>query len=753
MKRFISALAFCTFLLVVLGFILFPRAEAKIDPLRAFLDQPAPHPPNPLVKTRMPPYGNMANMSVYDREEMKPPADDAPIEVLISYWSTRAVNYSKERHMPRPSDAVLERFYAEIAKDARVLPRLLYALPDDGRTAELAQQIYEREGTGGVFAKGQRNQIKEWLINNSPSYSGDLVRRASSVREDGEYLTNHEDLLALTRIDYAQAKPIIDRLYSDSSQKVPQVLAKWARYRHALQTDSTSDIDTYRDELKAVVEDKTATPAMRDLAMDAIAREKSWPGRDDWYYSLLGDETLADLRVNGRSFTGLTTMLLMSPDDKYVDKMLELARSENKTVRAAAVRNLTIRLNTRNPEILRALLPWLDDPKWVPDYNGYRSSYINMLASQPFPEAVPGLIRLIDEQADVASRQNANNAANRPIATTANTASNAASAVANAAASAAADAMARAARMIEDQQRFPYRNAAIEALARQKDSRAVPTFRRLLNEIDLYGRTRVVNAILECNGFTLQEQLDGLETAAKSVKIQMDAEEMRNDPTLANTAANAVAIVGSGNRAYKPASIDDFEVMQITRPQPISPEQLRGFIGQGLLQRPEISDELAEALVDKIEAVEPKEPAIAAAYRRMILNWNNSAINKLLLRDLKRGIADVSVMNRLIAQRAELREKHSAELIDLRRGKGAAAGFASCMFESRDENVLLMESDDEYAKIALLGCARLIRAPLPVLKVAAELRSQNALLKLAAERYLESEDSRESRDIVRAAPA
>ncbi|MCV4755008.1 hypothetical protein OFC37_36665, partial [Escherichia coli] len=75
-------------------------------------------------------------------------------------------------------------------------------------------------------------------------------------------------------------------------------MATWALYRHALETNSLADIERYRDELKAIVEDKTATAAMRDLALDALVKEKEWSGRDEWYLSLLADETLQDLKVN-----------------------------------------------------------------------------------------------------------------------------------------------------------------------------------------------------------------------------------------------------------------------------------------------------------------------------------------------------------------------------------------------------------------------------------------------------------------------
>ena len=738
MKRFFSALGFCTLLLGVLGFILFPTATAKTDPLRAFLDQPAPRPPYPLVKNKQ----SAFRSELLQLSRSKVPADDAPIEVILQYWEIMNSGFSTERHTPKPSPAVIDRLYAEIDKDPSILLRVLNVLPDDQRTTALAQQLYDSQSPGVGRSRYDQSRLKEWLSLHSRTHVQDLARRAAQVREDGEYLTNHEDLLALTHVDYDQAKPIIDRLYSNSSQKVPQVLAKWARYRHAIETNSLSDIETYRNELKAVVEDKSATAAMRDLALDGLIREKEWPERDEWYYSLLEDDTLADLQVNGRSFTGLTTMMLMTPEEKYIDKMIELVKSSNKTVRSAAARNLSLRLGTQNPDVFRALLPWLEDPKWVTDTNA-RAVYIRSLRLLNIPEAVPGLIKLLDERGEAQGDYVVYPAANRPAAN-------------RPAANAVANSIARSS--VDDSDRFPFRMDAVEALAKLKDPTAAPPLRRVLNEADLYGRSRIVNAILACNGFTINEQLDGLQAAALGVSADIDIENA-DDPSDANAAnhsANAMRTVNAAMVAVNAAMVaanamaNATAASQIQKLRPLTPEELRTYVGQALMQQSEISDDLASAIVDRIETIEAKEPKTAAAYRRIVLRWQNSAINALLIRDLKRGIYDVPAMNRMIGQRAQLRQKHGSELMVLRSVNGVPAGLASCIFESREDNASLIESDDAAAKVALFGCARLIRSPLPVAKVAAEMRSANALLKLAAERYLETEDSPAARAAIRA---
>jgi hypothetical protein len=75
-------------------------------------------------------------------------------------------------------------------------------------------------------------------------------------------------------------------------------------------------------------------------------------------------------------------------------------------------------------------------------------------------------------------------------------------------------------------------------------------------------------------------------------------------------------------------------------------------------------------------------------------------------------------------------------------------GIAACLLEDKNDYEAILDRGDDSTKTALFACARLLRAPLSVEKVAKNLHSKDPLLALAAERYLESEDSPEARRIV-----
>ena len=108
MKRFLSAVGFCVFLLLFGLFIFLPSTNAEKSLLEMLLNLPAPPPPNPLVVNN---WGNRANVS-FDKN--KPPADDAPLADLIAYWQQINSFSQKFTYTPDPSGRTLERLIEEV---------------------------------------------------------------------------------------------------------------------------------------------------------------------------------------------------------------------------------------------------------------------------------------------------------------------------------------------------------------------------------------------------------------------------------------------------------------------------------------------------------------------------------------------------------------------------------------------------------------------------------------------------------------
>jgi hypothetical protein len=718
MKRFLSSVALCFTLLLIGTFCFLPSTEAQSNVLPSLLNLPAPPPPNPFYR----PTSNERDENFLDKKN--PPSDNAPIGDLLDYWKHQSQFDRKYTFAPKPSEKAIERLMAEVEKKPEMLEELVDVFPESRETAEFVKRLYDEESTNRKFEGSWRTEVKKWLTYHSNFFSNELYQVANQAAETKEYVTNQDEVLALARVDWERAKPILDRLLSNSNAPVSQTLARWAYYKHAIAVNDTLDIEKYRKELQETVENKSFQPGNRDLAMDALVEAGDFPGRDDWYYSLLEDETLYELRVNGQVYTGLTTIISHSPDDKYVAKMIELAGSSNQTVRNAAVRNLSTLLDDnvakQNPELIRALAPWLENPRWAKEVNGERMKIVNALRNFVIPESVPGLIAMLNEKErnTVTTTSNTNTTVytTNSMYSTANTSSG---------------------RTVDS---YPYRSYAITALEKQRSSLAAAPLRQLLGVVENWERQNVVRAVLASNGFTVNEQLEALEEVAKAANQQ---------PTMpSNMATNSNFAAGATLLPPSLAITNSTSVDNTYQTQNSNPNDLRMILGQQLVNLEEPSDELVKAVINRIGFYEKKNPPIASAMRDIIQNWKGTAINALLLRDLRDGKSNMFAIVKLLILRREMREKQLNDVTDIRGGTATALGISACLLEQPDDYDAILSGDNAEAKAAMLSCARLIRAPLPVRKVAANLKSQDKLLALAAERYLETEDSPEARQIV-----
>lgn len=780
MKRFVSAIVLCVSLLAGLSFWLIETAAAKNDAILTLLNLPAPPPVNPLVEMpsgRRPP-------EFYDKT--KPPADNAPIDELMDYWAKMSSGYQELGYNPKPSPAAAGRMINELSADPERLVDYLNVLQNEPGAAALVRNRYRSILAGDLGdASGNRTVLRRWLTFNTPEFSADLERVARTVRDANEYVTSQEELLALTRVDWDRAESIVDRLYRDRSNKVSQVLATWALYRRSM-ISGGSDVDKYRDELKAIVENREATDGMRDLALDALLKEDEWSGRDDWYLSLLEDETLADLRVGGRSYTGLTTIVYYTADDRLTDRFIALMESDNIRVRSAAAKNLLLRLSRMgdsNSELRRAIvvsmLPWLGNRKWLNVESSQRAELVRALQSVAIPEAVPALIEALDEKESMNTAVYASNVAlaNTSVVNSSREeydaairqASNAAANAMNAAANAANFAATSAGR-----QYYPLRSAAVAALANQKDARAVPALRRVLIESEEWERTSAVRALIECGGFTTEEKVAALEFMARSAgdvdaeaPPGTDADSYGSTPKDKARMAMRTAIAGQSSSiapAKRETSEADISLEDYSPPKrvsdertyqdryeleggsedraaPLTAEELKYLIATHLLTIDDPDESLVRSMVDRIARLDTREPAVSQAMRKIVIGWKGRAVNTMIMGDIRAGRLDADAILKLLAIRKELREKQAADVSDMAAGVPAAAAISACILEDRFLYGRILNGAGDDAKIALYACARLIRAELPVDKAAAHLGSPNRILATAAERFLESEDS------------
>lgn len=626
----------------------------RVDLIKELLDLPAPAPtgvqgssPDLLPLT----YGPMPLDG--------PPSDDAPIVELIQFWGRVGRSAARLRYRPTPSARTVERLL-DFSSDEQ--PSLLFGilniLPVEKEIVERVLEVREKVRQRSDLST---DAIDEWLTFNTDFAIEKLVEASQKVIDKDEYVTNQEELLALAKVDWTRAAPIVERLIDDEKQPVSSALAKWASYAHALQENDEAGASNFRRQLQKIVEDKKQPDGARDLALDALSSEAHFDGRDDWYVSLFEDETLADLRVQGRSMTGLRTLILLSPPDKYAKLMIRLTESRNLLIKRLAVTNLGIMAEKLNPDALRALLPWLSDPNWSDAPAGIRYSLIRSLSLKGanIPESVPGLIQVLS---------NENN----------------------------------------------FRTEVAIALGSYKDGRAIPALRKAaLETLDAYPRLSVISALDACGGLQDTEKLHALESFAAFVKS--DNTELLN-----------------GIR-YSTA--------------PPGPEALTLSIGKYAAESTTPPDGFARAVIERLKTLRRSKPAIAAEIEEFMGRWRGPVVDAERLRRIGSGEADVEMITNVIWRADELRTTNAADISSLSAAGGFGRSIAACLAEGDAEALSQLRQPDKVAKAAVLACARIARINLPVDEIAELMNDKDATLALAADRYLESEDSVEGRTL------
>ena len=260
-----------------------------------------------------------------------------------------------------------------------------------------------------------------------------------------------------------------------------------------------------------------------------------------------------------------------------------------------------------------------------------------------------------------------------------------------------------------------WRGWTARALAHYKDARAILPMRIALEkETEEDARKDIVAAIFESNGFTDDEQMSALEYYAEY-------------------------ITKPENRAkVQSYSYDDEE----------NPLPSAVSIGKFLSETNESSEGLVLRTIERQKILQKKKPEVAKILSEIMAKWQGRLIDLEMLRKISSGEADVETIVGALARRKELKERVKNDLYVLRGKSGLTGGIAACLLDDENEILSAFHSQNLETQISALACARLLQKSLPVWEVGNYLNSEHQLLALAAERYLESEDSPESRRLV-----
>lgn len=261
-----------------------------------------------------------------------------------------------------------------------------------------------------------------------------------------------------------------------------------------------------------------------------------------------------------------------------------------------------------------------------------------------------------------------------------------------------------------------YREAAARALGRYCDRASYPALRQAFHDEPQEKRRReVVRALQRCGALGDQEA--------------------------------AEAILALARRAVMPRGMEEIERVRAQRRN----LRLADEVSMGMIFLDEFSpsEGAVDGVLKRFDRLEREEPEAARFIADMARTWHGERVRTWMLERIESGRGEVGDLIALLSKREAVAQRHERTLKRWRERGGALAGFAAVLGAGKEPPDLL-DGSDPTALAAMLATAAQARDPIPVERVGEWMLQRETLLGRAARRYLDSEDSRRARDLIRA---
>lgn len=261
-----------------------------------------------------------------------------------------------------------------------------------------------------------------------------------------------------------------------------------------------------------------------------------------------------------------------------------------------------------------------------------------------------------------------------------------------------------------------YLTGAAEALAHYGAKEAVPALKEAIaREDDAYHRRKVVKAIAALDGFTAEEAAAAITAYAVHYSSPEGQRETDDAITTIIYRKTVLPAVGIGE------TVSDSEYAR---------------------------DEVAARLLGEMAGPLSSNTEACQMLSRILSRWPVPSADRHFVGLITTGAIGLDNLVPLLAHRESVAAHAGPELHALVRRGGAKAGVAAALVGDADIIQAILSGRDPHAHRALLACARVIRLPLPVGEIGQLLDRADESVSLAAERYLESEDGPQARQIV-----
>src|SRR5215470_2052393 len=249
----------------------------------------------------------LGNLTVGLRVEGGPPADDAPIEDLVEYWSHRSPD-RKSVGLPGPSDTVRERLLTAAERRPWILPRIYDFLPQNSDMHDRLYKVLAKDPKefDDIEDNNWRASLYWWLQSNTQYLRNELIEAVRT--RDNNDSDKLDEIEALAKLDWHTAKPLLDKIVAAGrSLSYPMALSKL--YEGSVKGTDMTQSDAYRAALKNLLVENGLSAGARRTILESLLREE-WAGQEEWFVSLFGDPNLShqsqyQMMVTGGGITTL----------------------------------------------------------------------------------------------------------------------------------------------------------------------------------------------------------------------------------------------------------------------------------------------------------------------------------------------------------------------------------------------------------------------------------------------------------------
>lgn len=323
--------------------------------------------------------------------DLPPTSETSPSDFLF-YWVRR---FNKNVDV-QPTTEEDIRIFRSLNEAPFYLQHFLRFFPADELHIKSVYSLYERFGDKSTKGEDWEREVRTWLMRNSSFFRSELISSAKTPK-GGE-----EDLIALSRMDWNCAEPIVKKL-ARSGIHPKAILACGILFGQKIREGREKDIKRLKEKMIRLSLDSEAPAESRVNALNALLNN-IWPGRDDWFLSLLRKPELKEIRdQNSYISYNPISQAIWENSNQWISLLSQQVGKSDSTVHNMAAYLLAKMSPTA--ETLRPLLPCLTEPSWC--WEETRHKVIEEFDKVYLPECISGLLWCIKNDSDLNCRINA----------------------------------------------------------------------------------------------------------------------------------------------------------------------------------------------------------------------------------------------------------------------------------------------------------------------------------------------------------